>query len=435
MKLRHKIKLLLVFVLSIAMMVPTLFVILGIRREAQEESRLIRAEEEEKLRSTLENLVEAAQTNVAGQYIELTTRKYQEQNYGVVARDFINQLGGQLSARMKRVKDGKLSLAEARNWTLEELRSIRFGGEEGYIWVQDLGSPTPLVIMHPTLPEFDGVATDVPRLHTAENSGEHVFAAASRIASSSPGGGYFDYLISRTYSDGRRLERVPKLSFVKYLPEWNWVIGTGVPLDRIIEEGLAFILEDIRKIRFLHGAGSFWICNQQGTILCSANPTLEGHAAASDPAHPFVGKALEAIKGKDSAFFELPVVNPLSGRSDRHLFHVRLFEPLGWIIGTSMNAASIDSEAQWELEKAEKKVWTICLSLFAFMIVLILISMRLVTGILQQYGVFALEENGPTATTTIAIRPIPTQETPVIPSPEPHPVKPAKENGQSRKKK
>ena len=54
--------------------------------------------------------------------------------------------------RMQR--QGVLTLSEAKQRAAKDISVIRYGGEVGYFWINDIKRPYPTMIMHPTLPEL-----------------------------------------------------------------------------------------------------------------------------------------------------------------------------------------------------------------------------------------------------------------------------------------
>jgi methyl-accepting chemotaxis protein len=115
---------------------------------------------------------------------------------------------------------GAMPDADARAAALAELKILRYSGSE-YFWVNDM---QPRMLMHPTKPELDG--KDVAAI--ADPNGLHLFVTAVDTVRAS-GAGFIAYSWPRPGSD----KPVPKLSYVKGVAGWNWVIGSGVYIDSI----------------------------------------------------------------------------------------------------------------------------------------------------------------------------------------------------------
>ena len=122
-----------------------------------------------------------------------------------------------------RVQAGELSLEEAQRRAVQQVRGMRYGGDEkDYFWINDL---TPRMIMHPYRPELEGqnLAT-----YTDPNGKRLFLEFVNKV--NQKGDGYISYLWQLK---DRADHIVPKLSYVKLFRPWGWVIGTGVYLDEV----------------------------------------------------------------------------------------------------------------------------------------------------------------------------------------------------------
>jgi len=128
---------------------------------------------------------------------------------------------------------GLISEAEARRRAIQVLNDIRYDHGQGYIWVNDMGSPIPRVVMHPTMPQYNGKILDDPIFNCALGRDENLMSAFRDVCRND-GEGYVDYLWPKPGSPMDRRE--PKLSFVRLFSPWNWVIGTGLYIDDVDKE-------------------------------------------------------------------------------------------------------------------------------------------------------------------------------------------------------
>lgn len=114
-------------------------------------------------------------------------------------------------------KAGKLADAEARKAAVEALRKVRYDQTE-YFFIFN----TDLVyqLLDPK-PQNEGKYFGDMK----DSNGKLILAGMSKIASQ--GGGYFEYHFPKAGSDTPE----PKLSYSALVPEWNWVVGTGVYID------------------------------------------------------------------------------------------------------------------------------------------------------------------------------------------------------------
>lgn len=112
--------------------------------------------------------------------------------------------------------------------TLDWISRIRFG-DEGYIFVIDRKGN---MISH-----IDPEYRDRNMVDYLDPNGVAVIQEIIEAAVTAPEGGFVEYLWKKP-STG---EQAPKLSFVKYYENWEWIFGAGVYLDALqaqLQEGL-----------------------------------------------------------------------------------------------------------------------------------------------------------------------------------------------------
>ncbi|MEO6292922.1 MAG: cache domain-containing protein [Burkholderiaceae bacterium] len=136
----------------------------------------------------------------------------------------------------------------ARREALELLRRMDFGNDN-YFFIYDLQGNS---LMHPRLSELEGRSQWALR----DSTGAPIIQQL--ITQAKLGGGFVDYMWNRP-STGRN-ER--KLGYVELIPEWNWVVGTGLYLDHL-QEAQALITRST-------AATVFKTRNQILAIACAA---------------------------------------------------------------------------------------------------------------------------------------------------------------------
>ena len=118
-------------------------------------------------------------------------------------------------------KEGILSRSEAQRQASAEVAELRYGvGNKDYFWITDMQQK---MVMHPYRPEL--VGKDLSDYSDRENkSGKKLFVDSVELVKAN-NEGYLEYLW-QWMDDPSRAD--PKLSFVQGIPEWGWVIGTGI---------------------------------------------------------------------------------------------------------------------------------------------------------------------------------------------------------------
>ena len=139
---------------------------------------------------------------------------------------------------------GAMDRVNAQTAAMQALKALRYEGKD-YFWVHDLGTPVPTMLMHPTVPSLNGKVLDAvvfnsattlqagqhgPVVHTADGK-KNIFVAFNEVVAQS-GEGFVTYNWSKPKAGGGTTEELyEKLSYVKKIDGWNWVIGSGIYID------------------------------------------------------------------------------------------------------------------------------------------------------------------------------------------------------------
>ncbi|BDB25997.1 cache domain-containing protein [Cupriavidus sp. P-10] len=183
MKLRQKILLLAVAPLAVAM----LGIALAVRYQATQLAQHERA------------LVEAAY---------LQSKEMELRHYVELAQSAIAPM----------VRSGRNDTA-TRQAAMEALARLDYG-PDGYFFLYDLQGRN---LMHPRQPEL--VGQDLWTMRDPQGS----LTIQQLIAAARDGGGSVRYLWKKPSSQ----QLVPKLGYVVSVPEWGWMLGTGIYLDDV----------------------------------------------------------------------------------------------------------------------------------------------------------------------------------------------------------
>ncbi|WP_047391687.1 methyl-accepting chemotaxis protein [Chitinibacter sp. ZOR0017] len=114
---------------------------------------------------------------------------------------------------------GVLSAADAQKAAVEALRNVRFDKTD-YFFIFDTNQVYRLM---PTKPEFEGQN----KSDLKDSNGKLILKEMT--AAAQQGGGFVDYFFTKQGSNTPE----PKISYAILIPEWNWVLGTGVYVDDI----------------------------------------------------------------------------------------------------------------------------------------------------------------------------------------------------------
>ncbi len=120
----------------------------------------------------------------------------------------------------KDYKANKISLQDAQKEAIHQIQEIRFGNNN-YFWIND---DYPNMIMHPFKPELNGKSLR----ELKDPNGIYLFNEMAKVCKNN-GDGYVDYYWPKPGFD----KPVPKISYVKYFKNWNWIVGAGLYVDDV----------------------------------------------------------------------------------------------------------------------------------------------------------------------------------------------------------
>jgi methyl-accepting chemotaxis protein len=110
--------------------------------------------------------------------------------------------------------------ADAKRAALDAVKALRYGNGE-YFFIIDMQAK---MVMHPIKPDLDGT-------NMADNkdpTGKFLFREMVKVAQDS-GAGFVSYMWPKPGLQ----EPAPKVSYVKAIPTWGWIVGSGVYVDTV----------------------------------------------------------------------------------------------------------------------------------------------------------------------------------------------------------
>lgn len=111
-------------------------------------------------------------------------------------------------------------VAEAQRMALAALQAMRYANDQ-YYWINDMSGQ---MLMHPLNHALEGTSV----LALKNDKGVAIFADMIDVVRKNGGGFYrYDWKTSEDFTART------KISYVTGIPEWGWVVGTGVYLDDI----------------------------------------------------------------------------------------------------------------------------------------------------------------------------------------------------------
>jgi methyl-accepting chemotaxis protein len=123
----------------------------------------------------------------------------------------------------KQAEEGVMPVEEAKLKAVAAVRDMRYDGKQ-YFWINDT---EPRMIMHPFKPELDGKDLSGSK----DPNGKRLFVEFAEVCKRN-GAGFVDYYWPKPGAT----KPVPKVSYVKLLPQWGWIIGSGIYVDDVETE-------------------------------------------------------------------------------------------------------------------------------------------------------------------------------------------------------
>jgi methyl-accepting chemotaxis protein len=120
-------------------------------------------------------------------------------------------------------RSGEMERARAQELAVETVAAMRYGNND-YFWITDSG---PTMIMHPFKPSLNG--KDMSDL--ADPDGVHLFVEMVKVTRTKDAG-----FVNYRWEKPGQTEPVDKVSYVRRIKEWDWVVGTGLYTDDIEAE-------------------------------------------------------------------------------------------------------------------------------------------------------------------------------------------------------
>ncbi|CAN2048627.1 methyl-accepting chemotaxis protein [Candidatus Magnetomoraceae bacterium gMMP-13] len=141
----------------------------------------------------------------------------------VKTQNVVDSAWGVIDYYVKKTKNNSMTLEQAQNSAKDLVKHLRYEGNN-YFWINDI---VPNMVMHPMKPQLNG--KDIS--NSADPNGKRLFSVMVQVCKKQ-NAGFVDYYWPKPGSP----EPVPKISYVKLIPEWNWIIGSGIYIDDVEKE-------------------------------------------------------------------------------------------------------------------------------------------------------------------------------------------------------
>ncbi|BFU44797.1 cache domain-containing protein [Krasilnikovia sp. MM14-A1004] len=156
----------------------------------------------------------------------VTTRESLMAERKLQTRHVVEAVSGVVDGYLAKEAAGELTREQAQRQAIAAVRNLRYAGDN-YIWINDM---TPRMVMHPVKPELNG--QDLTG--NTDPTGKHLFVEMVNVVKAH-GAGTVEYYWPKP---GKK-DPQPKVSYVQGIPNWGWIIGSGVYVDDVNAEAAA----------------------------------------------------------------------------------------------------------------------------------------------------------------------------------------------------
>ncbi len=154
-----------------------------------------------------------------GFYAALSQRESAFEDRRLLVKSTVEAARSSISHFVALEKAGKLPLAEAQRLARESVRAMRYQEREYFFMFDFRGT----YVLMPPAPDREGKS-----FIEAKDKRDNYFVR-NIVAAGKSGGDYTEYYFPKPQQE----EALRKIAFVAQVPEWEWVIGTGLYVDDV----------------------------------------------------------------------------------------------------------------------------------------------------------------------------------------------------------
>ena len=211
--------------------------------------------------------------------------------------------------------------------------NLRYG-DGGYFWINDINAK---MISHPKK-ELEG-----------KNFATADFAKLGIKIAKTTGEGYAEYSFPK--ASGTKPEH--KIAYIKYFPEWKWMIGTGVYIDDLEKKAIEMEKESSEKLSTM--MIEMIELSLIAAIVLSIAAILFANNSISKPINRFKEKMLEISANHDLTQTINTKGSPAEIQSIEKSFNI-LLKSLQELIATSKNSATENASIAYQLSATATSV-------------------------------------------------------------------------------
>lgn len=289
---------------------------------------------------SLRDIVQMAWTTVEGYHAQSQDIESLKQKKAEELKKIVESTHSLVTNHYK-ARQGAVSDVRLMDELKDLVASIRYD-DGNYLWINDT---TGFMVMHPISEKLSG--SDASQLKDAR--GKRMIWEMAKLAKEK-GEGLVDYLWNKPGETEPKL----KVSYVKLIPELDWVIGTGAWVEDITAELKQEALQQIGKMRLADG-NYLWVNDTRPyMVMHPIKPSLNGQDLSdfkdTKGKRLFVEMAQKA-KSDGDGYVEYRWGKPGKTGDFPKLSYVKLFKPWGWVIGMGVYMDDVEIAVEQEREE------------------------------------------------------------------------------------
>ncbi|WP_287125927.1 methyl-accepting chemotaxis protein [Desulfobacter sp.] len=234
------------------------------------------------------------------------------------------------SAHIDGMEDQKMETVQKKIGA--QIEALRYENNN-YFWINDT---YPKMVQHPTVPALNG--KDISRytkngkIIMAEGTDIPMFVEMARLCKEA-GEGYVGYIWPSPNDNKKWLK---KLSYVRYFKPWDWIIGTGIYVDKAERDAQQVAINSVSDMNYGDNA-YFYIMDTQGNIIAHLDQETIGKnfMDKKDASGRFVFREIiEMVKSDGQGHINYTWPKLGSEKNEPKIGYFKYFKPWDWIVLT-----------------------------------------------------------------------------------------------------
>ncbi|MCG8552200.1 MAG: methyl-accepting chemotaxis protein, partial [Desulfobacterales bacterium] len=387
-KIKIKITIIIILAIFISVTAVAGYAIYSSIREVNENISIFENVVMDDTRQKIVGLVDSAYTMIAKIHSQAVSIEDIKTRYGAELKNLVgilysitNQAYTQ-AGKASSYSDDQ-SLAASQKQVASQFKALRYD-TGNYFWINDT---YPKMVMHPTVPALNG--KDISRytkngkVILAEGTDTPMFKEMVRLCKKD-GEGYVSYIWP---SPDNNQKWVRKLSYVRYFKPWNWIIGTGVYVDKTETDAQKFAMNIVSDMTYGDN-DYFYIMDTQANILAHFKKDTIGQnfMDKKDASGRFIFREMiEMAKsdGQGHINYSWPKIE--SKKNEPKIGYFRYFKPWDWIIVTGVYVDGVQTQIEEKRKQLNKMVQNKILFTIVTIAILILIAFFWVRILAKKY--------------------------------------------------